>query len=47
MDFTANKAGTYLIVCGVPGHATSGMYIRFVVSSDATAPTNTGTIAQG
>ena len=47
MDFTADKAGNYLIACGVPGHATSGMYIRFVVSATATAPTNTGTMAQG
>jgi sulfocyanin len=45
MSFTAAPAGNYLIACGVPGHAPSGMYIRFVVSATAQAPTNTGTIA--
>ena len=38
MDFTAQPAGNYLIVCGVPGHGPSGMYIKFVVSADAKAP---------
>lgn len=38
MDFTAQPAGKYLIVCGVPGHGPSGMYIKFVVSADAKAP---------
>jgi len=38
MDFTAKPAGNYLIVCGVPGHGPSGMYIKFVVSADAKAP---------
>jgi sulfocyanin len=45
MNFTATPAGNYLIACGVPGHAPSGMYIRFVVSATAQAPTDTGTIA--
>ena len=47
MNFPATPAGNYLIACGVPGHAPSGMYIRFVVSATAKAPTNTGTIATG
>jgi sulfocyanin len=47
MDFTAAPAGNYLIACGVPGHAPSGMYIRFVVSATAQVPSNTGTIATG
>lgn len=38
MDFTAQPAGNYLIVCGVPGHGPSGMYIKFVVSAEAKAP---------
>src|SRR5579864_816911 len=38
MDFTAQPAGHYLIVCGVPGHGPSGMYIKFVVSADAQEP---------
>lgn len=41
MDFTATPAGSYLIVCGVPGHGPSGMYIKFVVSADAKAPSYT------
>lgn len=35
--FTASKAGTYLIVCGVTGHAASGMWVVFVVSASAKA----------
>ena len=38
MDFTAAPAGKYLIACGVPGHAPSGMYIRFVVGTPTTVP---------
>lgn len=45
MRFTTDKAGDYLIACGVPGHALSGMFIRFVVSADATAPSDSGTVA--
>jgi sulfocyanin len=45
MRFTASPAGDYLIACGVPGHALSGMFIRFVVSADAAAPSDSGTIA--
>jgi plastocyanin len=33
--FVANKAGTYLIICGFPGHAIAGMWDTFVVSSAA------------
>jgi sulfocyanin len=36
--FTASDAGEYLMVCGVPGHAAGGMWIRFHVSSRATRP---------
>lgn len=38
MDFTAAPAANYLMVCGVPGHGTSGMYIKFVVSATAKTP---------
>lgn len=38
MRFTADKAGKYLIVCGIPGHAQSGMWVWFDVSSGAKAP---------
>lgn len=37
VQFTASKAGTYLIVCGVAGHAASGMWVVFVVSASAKA----------
>ena len=33
--FVANKAGTYLIICGFPGHAIAGMWDTFVVSPTA------------
>jgi sulfocyanin len=33
--FVANKAGTYMIICGYPGHAIAGMWDTFVVSSTA------------
>ena len=33
MKFLADKAGSYLIICGVPGHAAAGMWIRLVVDN--------------
>ena len=36
--FTADKPGTYLMVCGVPGHAVSGMWIKVEVSRTAKTP---------
>jgi sulfocyanin len=39
MNFKAAPAGNFLIACGVPGHAPSGMFIKFVVSATAAAPT--------
>ncbi|HEV2671359.1 MAG TPA: sulfocyanin-like copper-binding protein [Gemmatimonadales bacterium] len=41
--FTANKAGSYLIFCGVPGHGLTGMWIRFRVSATDKQPTLTAT----
>jgi uncharacterized cupredoxin-like copper-binding protein len=43
--FTANKAGTYLIFCGVPGHGLAGMWIRFRVSGSEKRPTLAATSA--
>jgi|GEM_PF-550865 len=40
-SFVASKAGTYLIICGVPGHALAGMWDRFVVSPTAKAASMT------
>lgn len=40
--FKASPAGQYVIACGVPGHAPSGMWIHFDVSADAKVPSYTG-----
>jgi sulfocyanin len=37
VQFTANKAGKYLLICGFPGHALLGMYGTFEVSPSAAA----------
>jgi sulfocyanin len=39
--FKASTPGQYVIACGVPGHAPSGMWIRFDVSADAKVPAYT------
>jgi sulfocyanin len=36
--FKAKKAGKYLWICGVPGHAQSGMWVHLEVTPDAEAP---------
>jgi len=42
VQFTAGKAGKYLMICGFPGHALLGMYATFdVVPSPTTKPTMT------
>ena len=41
MNFRATRPGHYMLVCGVPGHAPSGMWIWLDVSADATAPSYT------
>jgi|SRR5712671_1159298 len=45
--FVANKAGSYLIFCGVPGHGLAGMWIRFKVSATDKRPTMSSTGAGG
>jgi len=35
VQFTANKPGKYLLICGFPGHALLGMYASFEVSPSA------------
>lgn len=37
-DFTASKAGTFILYCGVPGHAAGGMWDYFVVAEDLAQP---------
>jgi sulfocyanin len=39
ISFVAGEPGTYLIACGVPGHAVLGSYLELIVSSSATVPT--------
>ncbi len=43
IKFLADKAGSYLITCGVPGHAAAGMWIRFEVDTSAERPSLTAT----
>lgn len=38
MRFTAPDSGTFRIICGVPGHALSGMWIWYKVDPAAAAP---------
>jgi sulfocyanin len=38
MRFTAPSSGSFRIACGVPGHAASGMWMRFKVDPAAKAP---------
>src|SRR5919108_3426347 len=43
--FVANKAGSFLIFCGVPGHGLAGMWIRLKVSPADKRPMLTTTPA--
>jgi hypothetical protein len=38
MKFVANKVGSYMIWCAVPGHGLAGMWIRFKVSATEKKP---------
>lgn len=37
ITFTASEAGEYTLVCYIPAHTISGMWIRFVVSAEGEA----------
>ena len=37
-EFVADKAGRYMVACGVPGHAQGGMWMRLTVSADIDRP---------
>jgi uncharacterized cupredoxin-like copper-binding protein len=39
--FAANKAGSYMIFCAVPGHGLAGMWIRLKVSPTEKRPSLT------
>jgi FtsP/CotA-like multicopper oxidase with cupredoxin domain len=41
ITFTADAAGEYSLVCYVPGHAVTGMWIRFNVSDDGSSGVST------
>jgi sulfocyanin len=41
MNFKAATPGKYIIACGIPGHAASGMWIRFAITPTGN-PTYTG-----
>ena len=43
MEFVADKPGSYLISCGVPGHGAAGMWIRFKVEEGVERPFLTAT----
>lgn len=36
--FRAERRGEFLLACAVPGHAAGGMFLRFIVSGDASVP---------
>lgn len=38
IQFVADKPGSYLVYCAVPGHGAAGMWMRLEVSSTATQP---------
>ena len=38
MRFVADRVGSFLIFCGVPGHGAAGMWVRLQVSGTAPAP---------
>jgi FtsP/CotA-like multicopper oxidase with cupredoxin domain len=38
LRFVANRAGSFLIFCAVPGHGLAGMWTRFRVSAEARVP---------
>jgi len=45
LRFIADKGGSYLIFCGVPGHGAAGMWVRFEVSGSVQKPSLAATPA--
>lgn len=46
ITFVAEGPGTYLIACGIPGHAVLGTYLELTVSSSARVPTYEVSVAR-
>ena len=42
LTFTADKAGDYALICYIPAHAATGMWIGFTVSADGKAGLSKG-----
>lgn len=38
LDFVADRAGQYMIACGVPGHAQAGMWLQLAVTDGLKVP---------
>ncbi len=47
VQFVADKPGSYLLYCAVPGHGAAGMWIHLEVSATATKPELVATAAKG
>src|SRR5438445_12706102 len=45
LRFIADKGGSYLIFCGVPGHGAAGMWVRLEVSGSVHRPSLAATPA--
>jgi sulfocyanin len=45
LRFIADRGGSYLIFCGVPGHGAAGMWVRFAVLGSVTKPSLAATPA--
>src|SRR5256886_2664042 len=45
LRFIADRGGSYLIFCGVPGHGAAGMWVRFAVSGSVHKPSVAATPA--
>ncbi|NUQ19455.1 MAG: hypothetical protein HOQ09_00670 [Gemmatimonadaceae bacterium] len=38
LDFVADRPGRYMVACGVPGHAQSGLWLRVVIARGLAVP---------
>jgi hypothetical protein len=47
LRFVANRVGSFLILCAVPGHGAAGMWIRMAVSDTVSRPGLSAALAEG